>query len=876
MNATATDVTANLFVTFFFVIVIAGLLFVVLNDQVDKVVNPPKDPFTIPQPSQGPLTQETVCGDSICDVSETVLSCATDCRTEQDFFCGDRICTSGESYYNCPSDCSFACGNNLCEARENETNCPADCAEPGDEYYYPPPENDSGQDEDDEAEDEEPPSCGDTICNNNETCETCSADCGDCPVYNSCIENGGECYAACGEGFEHLSGGDSQCAPQICCIKADKTCEGDTDNDGLPDCWEEDYFDNITQYNGSSDPDNDAFSNLSEYTTGTHPMQADTDGDTFNDSADFYPINMNRWMNIPQSCPHVTVDKNRGLVVDGGSFFPIGFWGFYKNISGSWPEYVSHFSGAVDGGESFLDDASRNHSLKHFLQLSGHTDYVDVRESNRGVFAWEPIHEPNNGVPLEELRAMVDDIRARDECKRPVFVTPTAGATGSGYLAQIRDFIDIGIAQGGYGPPRLKIGGAGSLVKTAYSDMGAGKPAMLVTSVPGYQSVRYRYYMREKTAQELRVQAFDAIVSGAKGIFFWNYSAGSADTGDHGFYEKSDSAYNIEDSSGFFAGVKDLGDELKSFSYIFTSPFSSSVQVSDDHAWVNCASFDVNENSQIIPYLVCVNISQQDSDYFDAVSGNVVWRPNARVVTTDGKVFPEYTCRDGYDNDEDGLVDYPADTDCAKAEDDEYGDSNPYRYRDRLLDPDLLTMQDVYMGITNQTRQLDSVRIYFVSSPQGANFTYAIYEDDLRDDGPNRRVFLSEPTPVPTTAGEYSFPVTGITLQHTKKYYLMVKSDREGVMIREKDSRYGVRIKDATPEDRNYVPIEGPIPFDETFSLLHVGVAASARISLSGGPFTSYCVWKTQGGDCSNQTLNGSSFSENFGEYGVHIYKLIK
>ncbi len=49
------------------------------------------------------------------------------------------------------------------------------------------------------------------------------------------------------------------------------TVSGDSDNDGLPDAWEIQYFGSITAQNGSGDPDLDGKTNFQEYQNGTDP-----------------------------------------------------------------------------------------------------------------------------------------------------------------------------------------------------------------------------------------------------------------------------------------------------------------------------------------------------------------------------------------------------------------------------------------------------------------------------------------------------------------------------------------------------------------------------------------------------------------------------
>lgn len=58
--------------------------------------------------------------------------------------------------------------------------------------------------------------------------------------------------------------------------------QDDTDGDGLPDAWEQQYFGNLN-YAGKDDPDQDGLANAQEVVAGTNPNVADTDGDGLND-----------------------------------------------------------------------------------------------------------------------------------------------------------------------------------------------------------------------------------------------------------------------------------------------------------------------------------------------------------------------------------------------------------------------------------------------------------------------------------------------------------------------------------------------------------------------------------------------------------------
>ena len=57
----------------------------------------------------------------------------------------------------------------------------------------------------------------------------------------------------------------------------------DSDNDGLPDPWEIETFNGLSE-TANGDPDGDGLDNLGEFTGGTDPAKADTDGDGLNDA----------------------------------------------------------------------------------------------------------------------------------------------------------------------------------------------------------------------------------------------------------------------------------------------------------------------------------------------------------------------------------------------------------------------------------------------------------------------------------------------------------------------------------------------------------------------------------------------------------------
>ena len=53
--------------------------------------------------------------------------------------------------------------------------------------------------------------------------------------------------------------------------KAIRDCLSDSDEDGLPDDWEQYYFSNLNE-TGSGDPDQDGLVNLQEFQCGSNPV----------------------------------------------------------------------------------------------------------------------------------------------------------------------------------------------------------------------------------------------------------------------------------------------------------------------------------------------------------------------------------------------------------------------------------------------------------------------------------------------------------------------------------------------------------------------------------------------------------------------------
>ena len=128
-------------------------------------------------------TNGAICGDGVCQPTESSASCVYDCLGVAGK-CGDGVCSGSETSTTCPADCKTAaiCGNGTCEPGEDSANCPADCPVIA--------------------------VCGNGVCDTGETASGCALDC------DAALKAKADCLRAkCGGEFD-------PCVAEPACITA--------------------------------------------------------------------------------------------------------------------------------------------------------------------------------------------------------------------------------------------------------------------------------------------------------------------------------------------------------------------------------------------------------------------------------------------------------------------------------------------------------------------------------------------------------------------------------------------------------------------------------------------------------------------------------
>lgn len=173
----------------------------------------------------GDCNLSETCGDTVCDWDEDFITCPSDCADG----CGDAECLAPETATSCPTDCGDlgsppVCGDSACHETEDPVSCPADCGTPALFPSPPPPP---------------PPVCGDGTCALGENPCNCTADCGPVGDPAACACGDAVCDAGIGEDCASCATDCGECIPPPTGNCGDGVCEGGAGETCLtcePDC----------------------------------------------------------------------------------------------------------------------------------------------------------------------------------------------------------------------------------------------------------------------------------------------------------------------------------------------------------------------------------------------------------------------------------------------------------------------------------------------------------------------------------------------------------------------------------------------------------------------------------------------------------------
>lgn len=826
----------------------------------------------------------TVCGNTVCEPGETISNCLQDC-----FVCnhnGQCEAALGENQNSCPQDCTVCNNNGTCDAAENAQNCPADCQVCNNNGTCETNHGENTTNCPNDCPATPNSRCGDGICNGSETCSSCSSDCGICPPVcgNGNCETGenpsncpADCSTVCTNGQTKpcsISNEFGSCSgTQTCSNQAWGACSAQTP--ALDVCH--DGVDN--NCDGQTDEDCVCSSYSSQFAC----------------NWDARKVGHCLWFNgvcntLPEYCPIVFADENKNIVVDGKQFFPVGFWAFYYDPNPL--EYKNNFISITDDAQEefdFVENTVNEGKIKLFSQSGAKVqngsivpDRVQSFQNGKNVLGWEVQHEPNEWAIFQdgswhytELYGDVPQyaqvIRNADACKRFVFITPTITGATSEYLQYHNQFVDLAVVQAGYGLPALPLSITGTNFGIGAANAGT-KPAALAMNINAYTSQRLRVFEGERSQDEIRAQAFDSVIHSAKGIFFYSFSKGIAQSWrKNGVQEPNDAIFNVTALPTYYDKLKTVSLELQRYSKPFASLPSASVSVNSGSPEINCDVREAREGSNNYAYVFCVNVADDPSPYLEGLSGDEIIRLKAQLFNDSGQLAPGYECSDDVDNDLDGTVDHSsiysqiADSDCSSPTDD--NESAPgwvYQIFDYQLSTNATGLVDLSIGITWENRSLDKVKLFIKSAPLGAQIRFAVFSDSDRDFDPDTKLVETPWTSIPFAGeGDYQFNLpNAVTIEHTRKYYLLIQVSKP-VTFHARDMRYGVRFK---------APFSGDFP--ASFQPLHRGKNLNTTLQFNK-TFSNCQVSKDPSGNFSPCTgFSGNQITDSFAPYGVNIYKL--
>jgi hypothetical protein len=574
-----------------------------------------------------------------------------------------------------------------------------------------------------------------------------------------------------------------------------------------------------------------------------------------------------------ECCPRVRLDERQGFVVNGERVLPFGFWGLYSGTPDEgWDAYGGYASGITTGpatpaNSNAMAAAGIHQQMQQGLTIDDSVPGQPIFDASAiaaamcdlHILSWEVQHEPNAyplGSPKEDVESQAAAIRAADGCNRPVFVTPSAGAAE--LFTEYAEYVDYVSIQT-YTNPYLPVRRVTEKINEVRALIGDSKPFVSVFRVAGYQPGRYREIGREATADEIRCAVYQSLVAGTHGCWLFNYAKGASDRNAYGFPELLDAAYCVADSPDLLAKIEALGLELRERAPVFLSERLADVVPTGDPE-VFAGIWDLNGLLEGGEYLVCVNAAQTPSPYWEYVSGDAVEQVRARVWDDEGQMFPITQCSDGKDNDGDGIIDMEDET-CFGAEDETETELGELRGISMLAAR--LYVKTLYTGIRDSAVTLQTLEASFVSAPAGARCQYAVYSDSERDRTPHGKIYESPWLNIPAGGGWVAVqPAGGVTLEHTREYYMLIRVNVNDVIIESQDPRGGCR----------YIGPYGA--FLSEFPPLYAGEAVPVELQLPPGAFRSYKLQRQAGAALEYGLVESDVIYDELQPYAVHVYQL--
>ncbi len=258
------------------------------------------------------------------------------------------------------------------------------------------------------------------------------------------------------------------------------TDDSDTDNDGMPDNWEMEYFGDLS-HNSISDSDGDGLSDSEEYNKGTDPKQADTDDDGIPDGTELdyrlSPLdgadasadadgdghtNLQEYiagtdLSDPESYPIPGVFRvgEDGLVkadwlYDGGAYeSELGIFSLagMDSLEPNSPEFIAEAVKRVlsDSEQGYIVISDRTQGARFSGQLGS------SKEPNRNKGIYKGLKSCNMKpgdtfatvlVPNSTFTALAQNPGTTDAAKRPIFSLASSNPEHEMYFGQIAKIKD--------------------------------------------------------------------------------------------------------------------------------------------------------------------------------------------------------------------------------------------------------------------------------------------------------------------------------------------------------------------------------------------------------------------------------------------------